>query len=279
MKPTRLLSVVLAVLPFWVRVRVHKIPGIAPMQRWIIERLGARGSFEHRISAGPAKGLVFRIRLPDDKLYWTGHWEAEIASTLAKLVKPGMVCLDIGGHRGFMAGILAQHGACKVHCFEPNPENIAQIEDVCALNPGLAICLHPFAIGEEDGVVEFEVMPDSAMGKLAGSEFQFDRPGVKTLKVIKRSLDSLVSEGVIKPAKIIKIDIEGGEFDALRGAERMICEQKPVLLIEIHTLALLNRCSDWLRQRGYWIDFVERHVLPIDPDHFRVCHILATPEK
>ena len=277
MNAARILSVALALVPFSLRTLIHRIPGLAPLQRMVVSRLGSGTSFEHRISAGPAKGLVFRVKLPDDKLYWAGHWEADVTEALAKLVRPGAVCCDVGGHRGFMSGVMALNGAAEVHCFEPNPANIEKIEDLQDLNPSLPIKLHTCAVGADDGQVTFEVLPDAAMGKIAGSEFQFGRAGAERLTVALHTLDNLHASGTLPGPDLVKIDIEGAELDALMGAANLISTYRPSLLIEVHTHALLEKCAGWLRQHDYDLSVIEQPLATITADDFRVCHLLARP--
>jgi len=279
MNAARLLSGALALMPFSLRTRLHKIPGVAAFQRLLVARLSGSASFEHRISAGPAAGLMFRVRLPDDKLYWAGHWEAEVTTTLAAEVSNGKVCYDVGGHRGFMAGVMALNGAAEVHCFEPNPTNIAQIEDLQALNPALPVRLHRCAVGAKDAEVAFEVMPDAAMGKLADSAFQHDRGGARRMTVPLHRLDTLIASGTMPPADLVKIDIEGAELDALKGAEHLVTTHSPVFLIEVHTHELFEACANWLRARRYALEVVERPIGPLTPETFRVCHLLARPDR
>lgn len=277
MNAGQILSVVLALVPFSLRTRIHRIPGLAPLQRMIIDRIGSGKSFEHRINAGPAEGLVFRVQLPDDKLYWAGHWEADVTEALAKLVRPGAVCCDVGGHRGFMSGVMALNGAGEVHCFEPNPANIEKIKDLQGLNPYLAIKLHTCAIGADDGQVTFEVLPDAAMGKIAGSEFQFGIIGAERVTVSLRTLDNLHANGTLPAPDLVKIDIEGAEFDALMGAANLISTYRPSLLIEVHTHALFEKCAGWLRLHDYELSVIQQPLATIIADDFRVCHLLACP--
>jgi hypothetical protein len=56
------------------------------------------------------------------------------------------------------------------------------------------------------------------------------------VSVPARSLDSLLNEGRLPPPTVIKLDIEGAEILALRGARQLLTEPgKPrALFIEIH---------------------------------------------
>jgi hypothetical protein len=53
------------------------------------------------------------------------------------------------------------------------------------------------------------------------------------ITVTVRSLDSLIDESLPKP-DLIKMDIAGGEVDALAGARKMLREAWPILMIELH---------------------------------------------
>jgi hypothetical protein len=49
-----------------------------------------------------------------------------------------------------------------------------------------------------------------------------------------RALDELISSGTVEAPDLIKMDIEGAEVGALKGALTMLSAQRPSLLIEIH---------------------------------------------
>lgn len=58
--------------------------------------------------------------------------------------------------------------------------------------------------------------------------------------------------------KAIKIDVEGMEADVLRGAEKIISSNKPIICFEQHKSEFTNNfreteCIDWLRQRQFKI--------------------------
>ena len=67
----------------------------------------------------------------------------------------------------------------------------------------------------------------------------------------------------------VNIDVEGHEFAVLKGGERMIALQRPVLLIEIEYRhgAPVSEIFDWLKKRGYSAQALldGRNLLPIDP--------------
>ena len=166
------LQQIVNLIPWWLRDNIRHIPFLKQLQQWIFNRFLSGRSFVYCINAGPAKGLLFPIHLPEDKLYWTGTWEKQISKALAAAIPSGGICYDIGCHRGFMAGIISLAGAQRVYCFEPNPKNIVHLERLVELNPKLALKILPLAVGETNGTAHFSDMPESSMGKLKDSPFQ-----------------------------------------------------------------------------------------------------------
>ena len=78
------------------------MPLMAPLQRRLLARFLEGHEFIHMVDAGPARGLRYPITLPQDKGIWTGTYELELATGIAEAVRPGDICLDVGGWRGFL---------------------------------------------------------------------------------------------------------------------------------------------------------------------------------
>ncbi len=215
------------------------------------------------------------MKLPEDKALWTGAYEPKFSAALADAVQTGDVCYDIGGYRGFFAGVCAIAGASAVHVFEPLPDNIRRIESLIEANPALPLALHRMAVGAEVGESEFVVMAEASMGKLPGSSFQPEAQSSQTVPVLIETLDHLRESGAIPPANVIKIDVEGAEAMVLRGAQRLISESRPRLFIEVHSRALARECADLLGAGGYAFTTLETGAAPdflTEPD---ICHFVA----
>lgn len=266
-------------IPWWLRDLIRKIPLISSLQRVIFNRYMSGNEFDYEISAGPAKGLNFPIKLPEDKLYWTGTWEKEISEMIYNNVIAGKVCYDIGSHRGFMAGVMGLAGASKVYCFEPNPDNIKHLRKLKELNKKLKLNILPLAVSAEDGEAQFSIMPESSMGKLSESTFQQDVLSNSTIKVGMRSLDSMWKNNEIETPGLIKIDVEGAENLVLQGAEELIQQYSPTFIIELHSFDLKNQCVQYLTDRGYNCKFIQKDIEASNESTFKVCHIVAKVNK
>jgi len=263
-------------IPWQARHWIKHIPMVARLQRLFFGRFLSGRKFLHTINAGPAKGLVYPISLPLDKAIWTGTYETELAQAVAIAVSKGDVCYDIGAYRGFFSGVFALAGAGRVIAFEPFAENCLQLQLLVSNNPHLPLNVENIAVGRENGLAEFSVMPDSSMGKLSSSAFQPEAEQSNVLKVRVQTLDSLMAEGKYPHPQIIKLDVEGAEVDVLLGAAETLKIDQPLLFIEAHSDTLREECCDILKRFGYEVRILEslQERLALRG----VCHLIARPE-
>ena len=262
-------------LPMAVRRAIKHVPGIAALQRWIIGRVLTGQTFVHTVNAGPAQGLRFEVTLPQDKGVWSGTYEFEFSEALRLCVRPGDVCYDIGGYRGYMSGVFALAGAGRVITFEPLPENIVAVERLIELNPELPLNLAKLAIGDFQGSAPFSVMADPTMGKLGDSPFQREARVLRRINVETARLDNLVASGAYPAPDVIKIDVEGAELSVLKGAATTLRKYHPAVLIEAHSVALANGCESLLGNLGYSIRRIERSAGDDEAPRHLVCTHLA----
>ena len=195
------------------RNQIRHVPGLAWAQRAFIHLLAPKGEFAHRIDAGPARGLHFLIRLPQDKAMWKGTYELEFCERLKIAVRPGDVCYDIGAFRGYTAGVFALAGASKVYAFEPMPENQATIRKVVAMNPSLLLELVAKAVADRKGEQVLEIHRDQSMNRLGSVP---GAVGGERITVQTTTVDGTAKETGKWPT-LLKIDVEGAE-------EELACE-------------------------------------------------------
>lgn len=252
-----MLTLLLRMIPWSARSDIKRIPGIAELQRYAFNTFMSGRIFTHQVDAGPAKGLRFRIKLPEDKGIWTGTYETSLATMLASYIRRGDVAYDIGGWHGFFAGVMAAHGAGQVHVFEPLPANARSIEAMIELNPDRAIYLHTCALGAADCDTDLFVMPETSMAKITESGFQTENRSASVLRIPMRTVDSLVANGDAPPPALIKLDVEGAEALVLRGAQQTLRSHHPMIFAEVHSPELLVECREILEEAGYRISYLE----------------------
>ncbi|MFH0940152.1 MAG: FkbM family methyltransferase [Planctomycetota bacterium] len=226
--------------------------------KWsLLKRLG-----DGRIRAD-VNGIRLALEFTDisARHIYFGEYEKEEAACIAGKIKPGMVTCDIGANLGYFTLLLAHltgpHG--HVYAFEPNPVMQGRLAENILLNPGLddgRIRLEAVALGAQAGEADF-FCPAQGHDGAGGLKDTRRAPLQKVIKVRVTALDEFVSMRSIKKLDFIKMDIEGGELDVLRGAERVLSELRPVILFEAceeNTAPYGYRVFDilsYLEQHGY----------------------------
>jgi len=123
----------------------------------------------------------------------------------------------------------------RVHCFEPNPTAAAKL----ATRLPHSVTLHQVAASQTAGQATFFI-PQKGDGSRAGANATIEAKNpvataaCETSTVTTARLDQVVTE----PIGFIKIDVEGHERAVLEGAERILREDRPTVLVE--TTRLLN---------------------------------------
>jgi FkbM family methyltransferase len=261
-------------IPFYWRTKIKNIPVLKQIQSFLMAQLVNDQIFVATISAGPAKGLVFPVQMPQDKLMWIGTWEIDFAEALKNTIMPGWVCYDIGAYKGYYAGVMALKGASEVFVFEPMPVNATIIENLIDLNASLPIRLQKMAVSNTCGEAVFKLMPDDTMGKLEKSTFQQEEQELNQLAVQCITLDEMVKNGIPEP-DFIKIDVEGSEEFVLKGAVELLKSKRPYLMIEIHSPEIGKRCMEILKNYYSKIIVFETGLTP-DKGTPEICHYIAS---
>ncbi len=136
-------------------------------------------------------------------------------------IKDGQVFYDIGAHGGvYTLTLLARFPNLIVHSFEPQPEELLVN---LALNGASSDRVHAVAIGNEAGFVTMTTQERSSN--------HVSDAGDRTVPIVR--LDEYVREQKLPNPDWIKIDIEGMELPALRGAESLLRLSRPTIICEI----------------------------------------------
>jgi FkbM family methyltransferase len=83
------------------------------------------------------------------------------------------------------------------------------------------------AVGSTRGTIQFSDNPNSELSKVA------ETADSTTREVALESIDALYNEGMLANISFIKIDAEGFEAEVIRGMDRFLREQDPVVMIEV----------------------------------------------
>jgi FkbM family methyltransferase len=231
------------------------MPVPEPLKKVIRNVLFRRGRRPYTLRGGALKGYRFMLDLHADTQVWRGIYEKDLQAWLQKCVKPGAVCLDIGGAEGFftlqMAALAGANG--RVITFEPSDRGV-QISQNLKLN-------------EDRGLAKVEIL--RAYAGRAEAPVEPNGP-VPTIGV-----DHWLAEHGVGKIDVVKIDVDGGEIDVVQGMSQTLQKYHPHLTIEIHSPELLVGVMALIEPMGYKMKRVEpppheHRPIPFNPTLYSV---------
>jgi FkbM family methyltransferase len=157
------------------------------------------------------------------------QWEPDISRYMLESVGPDTLFVDVGANFGYFSILAASHigqsGKGRVMAIEPNPKMLRLLRKNAKVNWSMApLDIHPFAVSEQNGYVRFRV-PESA------SNASIVQPGADvddTFVVETRSIDQITAGAQVD---IMKVDVEGFETLAIRGAKQTIRNSPSIQII------------------------------------------------
>ncbi|HMU72390.1 MAG TPA: FkbM family methyltransferase [Ferruginibacter sp.] len=176
------------------------------------------------------------VRLPTRFYrYFPDNYEKDNFRFFFDSVKPGDTVLDFGAHIGLFAAMAAKAvgSSGKVYAFEPSPSTNELLKKTVQINNASA-CITTFqkAVGGAVGKTTFFVgeQADNANSLV---NYKEDRP-FRGIDIDVTTIDAFVKEQQLAKIDFIKIDVEGVEYDAMRGAVETFRKFRPKAILAIH---------------------------------------------
>jgi len=148
---------------------------------------------------------------------------------LRKYLRVDSNCVDVGAHKGEILDEFIRYSPKGTHiAFEPIPILYKVLRERFAEKA----LIYPYALSQQAGESSFNlVLDDPAYSGLRKRTYKSADTLTQTIQVTVKTLDEVL-EATGKAIDLIKIDVEGGEFGVLMGAERTLRKDHPLLIFE-----------------------------------------------
>jgi FkbM family methyltransferase len=173
---------------------------------------------------------------------WLGTFEHRKQRQVVRALERGDVVYDIGANAGFyslLASVLVGEKG-HVYSFEPLQDNVRNLRKHMEMNRVTNCTVIEVAASSVDGEALFDPSSDRYTAHLSANG---------NIRVRTAALDTLVSREEIRPPHLMKIDIEGAEYDCLRGCAHTIRTFRPIVFLATHGQDIHDAC---LRQLIEW---------------------------
>jgi FkbM family methyltransferase len=197
--------------------------------------------------------------------------------------KQGDIVVDVGAHIGKYTIIASKRVGAngKVIAIEAHPGNYEMLNRNIKLNGLTNVTTLNYAVYSKESKIRL-YMPDEEFGYTMHHSIMFSylspkyslkgKENEKFIEVNANTLDNLLQKnGISREVNWIKIDVEGAEFEVLKGATEILSNSKDIcLLIEVHNPYDTNHYKqiiDFLKHYNFKIQFekiydnAERHII------------------
>lgn len=219
------------------------------------------------------------IKLPEHRAIrpeWTSEqgWEkARLSHMYSSIINfkrkndRSPVVYYVGAEEGDMCGLLAKWGA-ELVMFEPNDKVWPNIKAIWQANklPVPALAFPGFASTKtSDPLVWVEKQwPRCADGEMI-AEHGFKNLCEADGTVPEMAIDYLSNQ--MAPPDIISIDVEGAEWEVLRGAEQTLIEHRPTIYLSLHPEFLYEIYKEYSADLRYWLKVIGYKETLLDYQH------------
>ena len=190
-----------------------------------------------------------------------GQFEGSATAFLIRFLQPGMTVLDIGAHHGLYTLLASKRVGPqgKVFSFEHCTRERTALLQHLRINHCANVTVEPLAIGAACGDINLCAIAEMPNGHHGSANLAADIP--VTLKPAPTpfvKLDDWLVTKRINEVDCIKLDVEGGELEVLKGALHLMSSSyRPAVLVDVQEVCALSwgyRCMDlvaYLRSLGF----------------------------
>lgn len=174
-------------------------------------------------------------------------------------LRPGGIMLDLGGNIGvtalYAAARVAGAEGGRVIVFEPDPDNLVVLRKNLELNPaGRLVTVIPMGVSDRSGRMRFHTGGNYTSSLVRTRYVEEDEGAYRVVDVDVTTVDETCDAWGLPRVDAVKMDIEGSEAAALRGARETLGAHHPCLVIETHIVegrTTLDAVIGELRRAGY----------------------------
>jgi FkbM family methyltransferase len=211
----------------------------------------------------------YSVKIPTRFInYFPSNYEADNFSFLSEHCIKGGVVLDIGAHIGLFSVIASEiaGNSGKIFAFEPSPSTTSFLKKTIAINKK-EILIFPVqqAMSNETGKLTFFVSDNKVDNSNSLVSYEDGRK-LSGIEVDVNTIDNFAAAKKLSAVNFIKIDVEGAEYDTLRGGTNVFTTKRPACILAIHPTPIkvkgdkLEDIYDYIQKLNYKILYNDKSI-------------------
>ncbi len=238
----------------------------------LIERVRRRSAIRHAAGPDPwtviedydgdLKIRVDRSAFMGSSIYWFGYHAFNELQLLNRVLKSPMVFADVGANQGEFT-LFAAKRLCEgsVLAFEPVKSLYSQLVENVRMNGFQNVTTYDFGLSDRSGIHDIYTSDDRkvhySLHDGLCTLFRTEQRSKLLGSVRVTAFDEVFESSGLQRLDVMKVDVEGSELPALRGAERSLKKYKPIVLVEINEVTFQSAgystgdLASFLRALGY----------------------------
>lgn len=209
-----------------------------PFVRWLLELVRHRGIPDETFAVVDTPEVRFARAdsLVLQRVFWLGRdgWEPELARWWPELCRRANAVLEVGANVGYYTVYGARVAAGTYRAVEPHPYAASALRRNLALNGLGAVDVVEAAAVSDEGTEMVELLvPEfdhfaAPAGTLVAAASEIDRRGTARIAV-----PALAFSSMLRDVDLLKLDIEGQEYELLHAAEDYLRHHRPTICVEL----------------------------------------------
>jgi FkbM family methyltransferase len=186
--------------------------------------------------------LSIDLRLSEhmqSRIFWVGYYSREIVNVLNKILREGMVVVDVGANIGEITMVASKRvgSSGRVLAFEPVARNLLELNKNIRENALRNVTIIESGLSDYEG--EVHIYHSCGQGAENDEHFGLNSiyvgsgEGIPIQSIPLTTLDRFLQSRPQDRIDVVKIDIEGAELACLKGSEQTLRSFRPYLIIEV----------------------------------------------
>jgi len=142
--------------------------------------------------------------------------------------------VDVGVNIGqTLLKIKSLHSDIRYVGFEPNLNCCSLVQTLISINQLKNATVVPCGLSEKNGIVQILTKRQDPVDSTASVIKGFRQGNTHASLAMAYKMDDILSQLDLKSVDVIKIDIEGGELEAIKGMVETLRRYQPIIILEV----------------------------------------------